>query len=53
MQFSTTSDFSDNISTIQITGETRANSDDRATAVTAMDVNIHGFILPLSSKNPI
>ncbi len=53
MQFSTTSDFSDNISTIQITGETRANSDDRATAVTAMDINIHGFILPLSSKKPI
>ena len=53
MQFSTTSDFTDNISTIQITGETRANSDDRATAVTSMNVNIHGFILPLSSKNPI
>ena len=53
MQFSTTSDFSDNISTIQITGQTRANSDDRATAVTSMDINIHGFILPLSSKSPV
>ena len=53
MQFSTTSDFSDNISTIQITGETRANSDDRTSAVTSMDINIHGFIIPLSSKNPV
>ena len=53
MQFSTTSDFSDNISTIQITGETRSNSDDRATAVTSLDIDIHGFIIPLSSKSPV
>ncbi len=53
MQFSTTSEFTDNISAIQITGETRASSTDRATAVTSLQINIHGFILPLSSKTPI
>ena len=53
LQFSATSDFSDNISTIQITGETRSNSNDRATAVTALNLNIHGFTIQLSSKKPI
>jgi len=53
MQFSATSHFSDNISTIQINGETRSNNSDKATAVTSIKLNIHGFQLPISAKNPI